>query len=306
MFLVFFTSQIVFLLHYRYVNAHSQFNTTLDVSSMDIVSLEHIVLTLTFTLENYGREYDYRDFYQELQYCYDDQSEDGIVFKDFDYLDEVSKGSTGCIYDWLGESHPKRGDIKVELESPSGTKSTLLPYRKYDFINAEGYDSWPFMSVHYWGEDPNGTWTVYVDYKSSSGYVSIDMQSFEFYGTDVIPEAVSRIPDTCDKACSYKCAAPGPEYCDACKLLRNASTLQCVDKCPYNTTQYNGYCVDSLTDNTSNSDQNRLLKLIFMVVGGVIFFIICIVLVLSVLVCIIKKRKTRSGYHLIPVTVNDE
>ena len=129
------------------------------------------------------------------------------------------------------------------------------------------------MSLHYWGEDPNGTWTVYVDYQSSSGYVSIEVESIEFYGTDVIPEAVSRIPDSCDEACSYKCAAAGPEYCDACKQLRNASTLQCVDKCPFNTTQYNGYCVNSLTYSTSSSDEKVSLKLIFIVTGGVILFL---------------------------------
>ena len=246
-----------FFLHYRQVYAHSQFNAILDVSSTDIVSLEHIVLTLTFTLVNYGIDYDINDFYEELHHCIYDRSEDGITFKDFEYFDEVSKGNTDCINDWLGESHPKRGDIKVELESPNGTKSTLLPYRKYDFINAEGYRSWAFMSVHYWGEDPIGTWTVYVDYQSSSGYVSIEV---ELFGIDVIPESVSRIPDTCDEACSYKCAAAGPEYCDACKLLRNASTLQCVNKCPFNTTQYNSYCVDLLTDSTSNSDQNKGLS----------------------------------------------
>ena len=286
-----------FFLHYRYVYAHSQFNAALDVSSTDIVSLEHIVLTLTFTLLNYSIEYDINDFYEELHHCIYDRSEDGIVFKDFEYFDEVSKGNIDCINDWVGESHPKRGDIKVELESPSGTKSTLLPYRKYDFINAEGYLSWAFMSVHYWGEDPIGTWTVYVDYQSSSGYVSIEVESFELYGINIIPEAVSRIPDTCDEACSYKCAAPGPEYCDACKLLRNASTLRCVDECSFNTTQYNGYCVDLLTDSTSNSDQKGLS--IFIIVGGVIFLIICIFLLLSVLVYLVRKKKKRNNHRRI-------
>ena len=88
------TSLTLFFLHYRYVYAHSQFNTTLNVSSTDIASLEHIVLTLTLTLEDYGTEYDINYFIWELIYCNDDQSEDGIVFKDFEYLDEVSKGNT--------------------------------------------------------------------------------------------------------------------------------------------------------------------------------------------------------------------
>ena len=144
--------------------------------------LEHIVLTLTLTLEDYGTEYDYDDLYD---YIDDGRSDDNVAFKDFEYLEEVAKGNTDRdIYDWLGDSHPKRGDIKVELVSPCGTKSTLLPYRKYDFINAEGYDNWPFMSLHYWGENPIGTWTINVYFKSSYGYVSVRVNSFEFYGTN--------------------------------------------------------------------------------------------------------------------------
>ena len=101
-------------------------------------------------------------------------------------MKEVAKGNTDRdVYDWLGDSHPKRGDIKVELVSPSGTKSTLLPYRKYDFINAEGYYNWPFMSLHYWGENPIGTWTINVYFKSSYGYVSVHVNSFELYGQNV-------------------------------------------------------------------------------------------------------------------------
>ena len=69
-----------------------------------------------------------------------------------------------------------RGDIQVELVSPNGTKSILLPYRNYDFVNVEGYDSWPFMSVHYWGENPQGTWTITADIWTSgavNGYLTV-------------------------------------------------------------------------------------------------------------------------------------
>ena len=164
------------------------------------MSLEHIVLTLTLTPENYGTEYDYDDLYDyiyDYYYNYYDRSEDSEAFKDFQNLEEVAKGNTDRdVYDWLGDSHPKRGDIKVELVSPSGTKSTLLPYRKYDFINAEGYYNWPFMSLHYWGEDPIGTWTINVYFQSSYGYVSVRVNSFEFYGTNVIPEASTSTSST--------------------------------------------------------------------------------------------------------------
>ena len=116
------------------------------------MSLEHIVLTLTLTLEDYGTKYDYDDLYD---YINNSMSKDNVDFKDFEYLEEIAKG---IMMFMIGlEILIPRGDIKVELVSPSGTKSTLLPHRKYDFINAEGYYNWPFMSLHYWGENPIGT-----------------------------------------------------------------------------------------------------------------------------------------------------
>ena len=68
-------------------------------------------------------------------------------YSEYDYDDLYDY--EGDIYDWLGNSHPRRGDIKI---TPQGTKSILLPYHNYDFINTEGYDDWPFMSVHFWGK----------------------------------------------------------------------------------------------------------------------------------------------------------
>ena len=109
---------------------------------------------------------------------------------DYDDLNDYE----GDIYDWLEDSHPRRGDIKIELTSPQGTKSILLPYRNYDFISAEGYDDWPFMSVHFWGENPIGTWTLKITYKSGSGYVSMSGLSMTLHGTATIPTAISSIP----------------------------------------------------------------------------------------------------------------
>ena len=65
----------------------------------------------------------------------------------------------------------------IELILPQGTTSTLLSYRNYDFVNSDdegyAYHLWPFMSVHYWGENPVGTWTMTVTFKSSSSYISV-------------------------------------------------------------------------------------------------------------------------------------
>ena len=166
---------------------------------------------------------------------------------DYDDLNDYE----GDIYDWLEDSHPRRGDIKIKLTSPQGTKSILLPYRNYDFINAEGYDDWPFMSVHFWGENPNGTWTLNITYKSGSGYVSMSGLSMTLYGTATIPTAVSSIPSVCHSSCVRGCFGEGPEHCDSCQHFRIASTLECVDQCPSHTHAYKSYCYASEGPNST-------------------------------------------------------
>lgn len=165
-----------------------------------------------------------------------------------DYIDSIfsSDGVANQQLDsWLSSPHPRRGDIQVELTSPQGTTSVVLPYRKYDFVNVDGYTRWPFMSVHHWGEYPAGRWDVAVYFRSSQGNVSISDAKLTVYGTADVPLAVRTIPKTCDKSCARACASPGPDGCDACAkgYFRDASTLKCVSECPQNTTTYSGYCV---------------------------------------------------------------
>ena len=47
--------------------------------------------------------------------------------------------------------HRRRGDVSIDLLSPSGTRSEMLSTRKYDDSD-EGLDEWNFMTVYCWGE----------------------------------------------------------------------------------------------------------------------------------------------------------
>ena len=214
---------------YRNIYSNREMNFSVTESTFTnqtyITFLEHVIVTMSLSLKNYGTGYTYDDFYTEYYHDYD-------------------TGDFDALYDWLADSHPRRGDIKIELTSPQGTKSVLLPYRDYDFINTEGYDSWPFMSVHYWGENPVGTWTLKITYRAS-GYVRMSGLSMTLYGTESTPEAVSSIPSHCHSSCVRSCSAEGPKGCDACNNLRVASTLECVDECPPGTDLYKSYCVCS-------------------------------------------------------------
>ena len=207
---------------------HQPLRITVNIASTNnggITFLEHIVINMSLTVGGYTTRYDYSD-----------------------YNDEVKRTNSkwSRIHTWLKDDHPRRGDIKVLLTSPQGTTSTLLPYRTYDFVNAHGYYMWPFMSVHHWGENPSGQWTLTINFKSSSGYVSMSGLQMTLYGTTQMPQAVANIPSVCDLACARSCSGPGQDHCDACRHLRIASTLQCVTNCPNGTTPYNGYCLGEL------------------------------------------------------------
>uniref|UniRef100_UPI0037E8609C proprotein convertase subtilisin/kexin type 6 n=1 Tax=Semicossyphus pulcher TaxID=241346 RepID=UPI0037E8609C len=58
-------------------------------------------------------------------------------------------------------AHPRRGDLEINLISPSGMKSQLLAKRLFDSSN-EGFRNWEFMTVHFWGERAEGTWTLEI------------------------------------------------------------------------------------------------------------------------------------------------
>ena len=188
---------------------------------VDIIYLEHVVVNMTLALYNYGVGYDVNDF--EI---------------------ESSKLDDDDLSQWLKDPHPRRGDIKIELTSPRGTVSTLLPYRNYDFVNEEGYSDWPFMSVQHWGENPVGTWTLKITFRSSSSaWVAASGISMILHGTATVPLSVLEIPATCDSACARSCSGRHSSDCDGCKHYRIASTLECVSTCPNTTYVHNKYCL---------------------------------------------------------------
>ena len=142
------------------------------VSRVNTVAfLEHVVLSASLNVRGYSRSYGIGDLH--------------AVISDFTSEEEYER--------WLQNHHPRRGDIMIELTSPQGTTSTLLPYRKYDFINDEGYDNWPFMSLHHWSENPYGEWVLTISFKSSSGYVAVNDLGLVLYGSTTTPLAVQNI-----------------------------------------------------------------------------------------------------------------
>ncbi|KAF1944129.1 KEX1 protease precursor [Clathrospora elynae] len=61
----------------------------------------------------------------------------------------------------MNVDHQRRGDLSVELRSPSGMVSHLSTARIHD-DEPSGYSDWTFMSVAHFGEAGIGNWTVIV------------------------------------------------------------------------------------------------------------------------------------------------
>lgn len=61
----------------------------------------------------------------------------------------------------MNVNHTRRGDLSVELKSPSGYVSHIATTRKND-VESAGFVDWTFMSVAHWGETGRGTWTVVI------------------------------------------------------------------------------------------------------------------------------------------------
>ncbi|XP_067647647.1 furin-like protease 1, isoforms 1/1-X/2 [Eurosta solidaginis] len=77
----------------------------------------------------------------------------------------------------------RRGDIQLNLKSPAGTKVTLLTSRIHD-VSRSGFNQWPFMSVHTWGESPHGNWQLEIHNEGRyMGHALLREWSLIFYGT---------------------------------------------------------------------------------------------------------------------------
>ena len=287
------------MLLFRSVNPGGQETLTFNVASdSELVFLEHVVVYMTLNITGYSKGYSYFDL---LEFQRDNKDFD----INFEYEDFDAKDNDNQYYNFLMASHPRRGDIQVTLTSPRGTTSTLLPYRERDFVNQVGYNEWPFMSVHFWGENPVGDWTAKVYYKSLSGRVQLTVQNMTLYGTVAeVPQAVR------------DCSTQNKTYCSECTRFRDASTLQCVDSCENGATEYEKYCIEGTVVRTTNgkrdyncnSGPNTALIVGLSVSSGVLL-IGCILII-----CLFSKlyhycnRKSRARivYGIVHADIDDE
>ncbi|KAI5622037.1 proprotein convertase subtilisin/kexin type 5, partial [Silurus asotus] len=155
-------------------------------------------------------------------------------------------------------THPRRGDLSINLTSPSGTKSQLLANRLFDH-SMEGFKNWEFMTTHCWGEKAAGDWILEIydspsQVRSQKAPGKLKEWSLVLYGTSVHPyssrsdkprsvvespvedEYSEEYVGPCDPECSENgCEGPGPHQCINCLhyfLKFKNNTRMCVPECP--------------------------------------------------------------------------
>ncbi|XP_050537398.1 furin-like protease 1 isoform X2 [Daktulosphaira vitifoliae] len=151
----------------------------------------------------------------------------------------------------------RRGDIKIDLTSPSGTRSTLLAPRTHDNSHA-GFHVWPFMTVHMWGERPFGVWQLTIH---NEGKLLATLTDWEmvFYGTILPPTDVSQtlltsirvnnnitVDEYSENSIKSGNCRVTTTSCLECLREYKIYHGKCYDKCPPRTYQenYYGLCAD--------------------------------------------------------------
>lgn len=76
--------------------------------------------------------------------------------------------------------HPYRGDIEIEIVSPSGTSSRLMESHQ---DGGADYLDWTFMSTHFWGEPAMGSWVVKVSDDALADVGTLNSLTLTLYGT---------------------------------------------------------------------------------------------------------------------------
>ena len=76
--------------------------------------------------------------------------------------------------------YSKRGDLNISIESPQGTDVVLFHPRQNDFDKKDGFENFPLVSVHTWGENPYGIWKLRLRDDVTATLFNLKIPNFYF------------------------------------------------------------------------------------------------------------------------------
>lgn len=84
---------------------------------------------------------------------------------------------------YLDILHATRGDLVVELVSPSGTVSVLHPGKRPESTQLSGDERWKLMTVRNYYENPTGVWSLKINDADPQKATCVDLP-FSYTGED--------------------------------------------------------------------------------------------------------------------------
>jgi subtilisin family serine protease/subtilisin-like proprotein convertase family protein len=89
--------------------------------------------------------------------------------------------------------HQLRGDIRITLVSPSGTRSVL---QRYNADTNPGPADWTYYSTHHFFESSAGAWTVYFSDEYADATGTVQQVSLTIYGTQIVDTDADGLDDS--------------------------------------------------------------------------------------------------------------
>src|SRR6185503_19778769 len=83
----------------------------------------------------------------------------------------------------LTTDHSSRGNLRITLVSPAGTRSVL---QRLNNDTAPGPSGWTYYSTHHFYESSAGTWTVYISDERADNSGSVQSVSLTIQGVPII------------------------------------------------------------------------------------------------------------------------
>ena len=107
----------------------------------------------------------------------------------------------------IDTDHFARGDIRITLLSPGGTRSVLQSWSTDD---SAGPRDWTYYSVHHFYENSAGTWTVAISDLDGKGFGSVKGVSLIVTGVPITDKDLDGLDDTWELR-HFKTLAFGPQ-----------------------------------------------------------------------------------------------
>jgi subtilisin-like proprotein convertase family protein len=97
----------------------------------------------------------------------------------------------------LTANHPSRGNLRITLTSPSGSRSIL---QRLNTDTSSGPQAWTYWSVHHFAESSAGIWKVAITDEFATGSGSVEMVGLIIEGTSIADSDVDGLDDNWELA----------------------------------------------------------------------------------------------------------